>query len=41
MSKISTYLSVSLIVIGFIVGVGVGYSFTPQYSLSMYDKSGE
>lgn len=40
MSKISTYLSVSLIVISFIIGVGAGYSFTPQYSLSMYDKSG-
>lgn len=40
MQKISTYLSVSLIVIGFIIGVGVGYSFTPQYSLSMYDKNG-
>ena len=39
MQKISTYLSVSLIVIGFIIGVGVGYSFTPQYSLSMYDKN--
>lgn len=40
MNKISTYLSVSLIVIGFIIGIGIGYSFTPQYSLSMYDKSG-
>ncbi len=39
MKKISTYLSISLIVIGFIIGIGVGYSFTPQYSLSMYDKS--
>lgn len=39
MNKISTYLSVSLIVIGFIIGIGIGYSFTPQYSLSMYDKN--
>lgn len=39
MSKISTHLAVSLIVIVFIIGVGVGYSFTPQYSLSMYEKS--
>ncbi len=39
MQKISIYLSVSLIVIGFIIGVGAGYSFTPQYSLSMYDKN--
>ncbi len=40
MSKISTYLAVSLIVIGFIIGVGAGYSFTSQYSLSMYEKNG-
>lgn len=39
MNKISTYLSVSLIIIAFIMGIGLGYSFTPQYSLSMYDKS--
>jgi len=39
MQKISTYLSVSLIVVSFIIGIGAGYSFTPQYSLSMYDKS--
>lgn len=39
MTKISTYLSVSLIVISFIIGVGAGYSFTPQYSLSMYEKN--
>lgn len=39
MNKISTYLAVSLIVISFIIGVGAGYSFTPQYSLSMFDKS--
>jgi len=39
MTKISTYLSVSLIVISFIIGVGAGYSFTPQYTLSMYEKN--
>jgi len=39
MQKISTYLSVSLMIISFIIGVGSGYSFTPQYSLSMYDKN--
>ncbi|MFA6515151.1 MAG: DUF305 domain-containing protein [Candidatus Paceibacterota bacterium] len=39
MNKISTYLAVSLIVISFIVGIGAGYSFTSQYSLSMYDKN--
>ena len=40
MNKTSTYLSVSLIIIAFIIGVGAGYSFTPTYSLSMYDKGG-
>ena len=39
MSKISTYLAVSLILISFVAGIGAGYSFTPQYSLSMYDKN--
>ncbi len=39
MNKISTYLAVSLMLIIFIIGIGAGYSFTPQYSLSMYDKS--
>ncbi len=39
MQKIGTYLAISLIVVSFIIGVGAGYSFTPQYSLSMYDKS--
>lgn len=39
MSKISIYLASALIIIGFVVGVGVGYTLTPQYSLSMYDKS--
>ena len=39
MKKISTYLAISLILVSFIIGIGTGYSFTPQYSLSMYDKS--
>lgn len=39
MNKISTYLAVSLIAVSFVAGIGAGYSFTPQYSLSMYDKS--
>jgi len=39
MNKISTYLALSFTVISFIIGVGTGYSFTPQYSLSMFDKS--
>lgn len=39
MSKISTYLSVSFIVISFILGIGVGYYITPEYSFSMYEKN--
>ncbi len=39
MQKISIYLSISFVIIAFIVGIGLGYSFTPQYSLSMYDKN--
>lgn len=39
MSKISIYLSSSLIIIATILGIGIGYYLTPQYSLSMYDKS--
>jgi hypothetical protein len=39
MQKISIYLTMSLVVVGVILGMGIGYSFTPQYSLSMYDKS--
>lgn len=39
MQKISIYLSISFVIISFILGIGLGYSFTPQYSLSMYDKN--
>ena len=39
MKKISLYLASSLVIIFFLVGIGVGYFVTPQYALSMYDKS--
>lgn len=39
MKTISIYLASSLMVIVFLVGVGVGYMVTPQYSMSMYDKT--
>ncbi len=39
MTKISVYLATSFIIIASIIGVGIGYTLTPQYSLSMYDKN--
>ncbi len=39
MTKISIYLTTALIIISAIIGVGIGYVLTPQYSLSMYDKN--
>jgi uncharacterized protein (DUF305 family) len=39
MKNISIYLAVSLMVVSGVVGLVVGYYLTPQYSLSMYDKS--
>lgn len=39
MKTISLYLASSIMVILFLVGIGVGYFVTPQYALSMYDKS--
>ena len=39
MSKISITLSVSLIIVAAIIGTVIGYSLTPAYTLSMYDKS--
>ena len=36
--KISIYLAAGLVVIGVIVGIGVGYTLTPEYRTSMYDK---
>lgn len=40
MKKISTYLAVSFIIISIFVGISIGYSFTPEYSFSKYDKGG-
>lgn len=39
MAKISIYLASALMIITGVIGVGVGYMLTPQYSLSMYDKN--
>jgi uncharacterized protein (DUF305 family) len=39
MSKISLTLAVSLIIVSGIIGVGIGYTLTPEYKVSMYDKT--
>lgn len=39
MSKISLTLASALIVIAGVVGVGIGYAMTPEYKLTMYDKT--
>lgn len=39
MKTISIYLASALMVITGIIGAGVGYYLTPEYSLSMYDKN--
>lgn len=39
MNKISIYLAVSLMIVCAIIGIGVGDFLTPQYTLTMYDKS--
>ena len=39
MQKISISLTVALAIISAVAGIGVGYWYTPQYSLSMYDKN--
>jgi uncharacterized protein (DUF305 family) len=38
MSKLSFPLLVSLTLVALFVGIGIGYWFTPEYRLSMYDK---
>lgn len=40
MSKISTTLAVSLMIVFGIVGAMIGYYATPEYKLNMYDKTG-
>lgn len=39
MNKISIYLATSLMVVSALIGISVGYFLTPQYTLTMYDKS--
>lgn len=39
MNKISIYLASSLMIVTGVIGLGIGYYLTPQYSLNMYDKS--
>lgn len=39
MQKVSLYLTVALIIVSGVIGIGTGYWLTPQYSLSMYDKN--
>lgn len=39
MSKISTTLAVSLMIITGVLGAVIGYSTTPEYKASMYDKT--
>lgn len=36
---ISGALAISLSVVAFVVGMGIGYYLTPEYSLSMYEKN--
>lgn len=38
--KISIFLAAGLGVVIFIAGLGLGYSYTAEYKLSMYDKTG-
>ena len=33
------FLIISLIIVSFLIGVGVGYSLTPEYQKTMYEKS--
>lgn len=39
MTKISIYLACALAIITGLLGVGFGYYLTPQYTLTMYDKT--
>lgn len=39
MPKVSIYLTLALMIITGIIGVGIGYALTPEYTLSMYDKN--
>lgn len=39
MTKISIYLASALMIITGVLGIGIGYYLTPQYTLTMYDKN--
>lgn len=38
MQKISIYFAGALIIIALVLGMGIGYFFTPQYRLAMYEN---
>ncbi len=37
--KISIYLTVGLVVVGAVLGIGYGYYLTPEYQVSMYERN--
>lgn len=39
MTKISIYVASALMIITGVIGIGIGYYLTPQYTLTMYDKN--
>jgi predicted outer membrane protein len=39
MKTISIYLAGALMIVTGMLGAGIGYTFTPEYQLSMYDKN--
>lgn len=39
MSKTLTTLTVSLMVVSLLIGIAIGYTLTPEYRVTMYDKA--
>jgi uncharacterized protein (DUF305 family) len=39
MKTISLYVAGALVIISGVTGVAIGYAYTPEYTLSMYDRS--
>ena len=37
--KISIYLTLGLVVVGVVFGIGFGYYLTPEYRVYMYDRN--
>ena len=37
--KVSIYLTVGLVVVGAVLGIGYGYYLTPEYQVSMYERN--